>query len=96
MAPAFQICRNGMARQVVQLGKKYALYIPKSIATELGLREGDYLLLETHEGGILLQPLKPPRLPKKYWATITLEEVEEEGEELTRKMEGSEVDARSS
>jgi len=78
-----------MTRQVVQLGKKYTLYIPKSVATELGLQEGDYLLLETHEGRIVLQPVKPPRLPKKYWATVTLEEVEEEGERLTREMEGA-------
>ncbi len=47
------------------------------------------MLLETHEGRIVLQPVKPPRLPKKYWATVTLEEVEEEGERLTREMEGA-------
>ena len=86
-----QICLNSMTRQVVQLGKKYALYIPKSVVAELGLREGDYLLLETREGRIVLQPIRPPRLPERYWATVTLDEIEEEGEKLTEAMEGGQA-----
>jgi len=69
---------------VIRVGRKYALYLPKEIVEKLGLREGDRLLLSIRGNELVLRPL--PRLFKErsYWAETTVEEFEEESEELTR------------
>lgn len=72
---------------VVRVGRKYALYLPKEVIKKLGLREGDRLLLSIRGNELVLRPL--PRLFRErgYWAETTVEEFEEESEELTRMSE---------
>lgn len=76
-----------LMRMKVKVGKKYAIYLPKSIVEELDIREGDYILLTVRRGEILLKPIKRA-VPIKPWATITFEEVEEVGEELSKRILG--------
>lgn len=69
---------------VVRVGRKYAVYLPREVVERLGLREGDRLLLSIRGDELVLRPL--PRLLRErgYWAETTVEEVEAEGENLTR------------
>jgi AbrB family looped-hinge helix DNA binding protein len=69
--------------QVIQIGKKYAVYLPRKLVDELDLKEGDVLLVKV-EGGKLL--LKPIRRTVEFWSKIKPEEVEEVGEELTKRL----------
>ncbi len=68
--------------QVVRLGRKYALYLPKDIVRALDLREGDKLLLEVKDNMLILRPI--PRLFKKrrYWSETSVNEFEVESEEV--------------
>ena len=68
---------------VIRIGKKYAVYLPRKLVDELHLREGDALLVKV-EGGKLL--LKPIRRTVEFWSRIKPEEVEEVGEELTKRL----------
>jgi AbrB family looped-hinge helix DNA binding protein len=47
-----------VARAVVSIGKKYAVYLPRSIVEELGLKEGEKLVLTVEGGSIVLR--RPP------------------------------------
>ena len=33
-----------MTYQIIQIGKKYAIYLPREIAREMGIKEGDRLI----------------------------------------------------
>jgi AbrB family looped-hinge helix DNA binding protein len=68
---------------VIRIGKKYAVYLPRKLVDELDLKEGDALLVKV-EGGKLL--LKPIRRTVEFWSRIKPEEVEEVGEELTKRL----------
>ena len=66
--------------RIVRIGRKLAIYIPKDVAESLELREGDSMILEVIDGKIVLTPVKPVKR-HEFWG-----EVEEVGEEITRKV----------
>ncbi len=73
---------------VVRLGKKNAIYLPREVVEKLNLCEGDRLLLEVHGNVIVLRPI--PKLfdrNVKFWSSTTVEEFEEESENLVRSLE---------
>ena len=52
---------------------------------KLGLKVGDKLVLEVIEGKIILTPIKLKKADK-YWREASVSEIEEIGEEITRKI----------
>lgn len=77
-----------MVSQTIQVGKKYAVYIPKKIAEEMGIKEGDTLIAQTKGGELILKRVETKIKVAKPWSKIKPEEVEEVGEEVTRKILG--------
>ena len=74
--------------EVIKVGKKRAIYIPKHIAEELGINVGDKLIQEVKDGKIILTHIK--KVEKNvFWGEVTIEEVEKVGEEITRDLIGS-------
>jgi len=45
--------------EVIRVGKKGVLIIPKKIREEAGIQEGDEIVLETKKGELLIRTLKP-------------------------------------
>jgi AbrB family looped-hinge helix DNA binding protein len=74
--------------QVVRVSKKLAIYIPKAVAEQLNISEGDKLLLEVRDGKIILGPMPKLLVRRRYWSEATVEEVEAESEELIKLAEG--------
>ncbi|BCU69665.1 AbrB/MazE/SpoVT family DNA-binding domain-containing protein [Stygiolobus caldivivus] len=67
---------------IVRVGKRNAIYIPKSVTEKVNLKEGDKMVLVLKEGDkIELIPLKKP---SKYWTEVDPDEVEEVGEEVSK------------
>jgi AbrB family looped-hinge helix DNA binding protein len=50
--------------KIVRVGKRNTIHLPKAIVEELGIKEGDMLVLVYDKNKIELRPLKL----KKYWA----------------------------
>ena len=73
-----------LTNQIIRIGRRMAVYIPKDIAERLGLEEGDRMVLQLVNGRLVLTPIKPPGV-QEAWGEASMEEVEEVGEELTRK-----------
>jgi AbrB family looped-hinge helix DNA binding protein len=69
--------------KIIKVGKRNTIHLPKAIVEELGIKEGDMLVLVYDKEKIELRPLKL----KKYWAEISFKEVEEVGEEISRSLE---------
>lgn len=44
--------------RVIQVSKKYAIYLPRKLVEELNLKEGDVLLAKVEEGRIILKPIR--------------------------------------
>ena len=70
---------------IIRVGKKRAIYIPKNIAEELGIEEGDKMILEVVSSKIVLTPIKT-KSKQEFWGEASEEEVEEAGEEITRRV----------
>jgi len=75
----------------VRVGKKHALYLPKSVVRALGLREGDKLLLIVEDDKIVLQKIKSffqvaLETPKKL--SLTPGDVEKASIEMQRELLG--------
>ena len=68
--------------QIVRVGKRNALYLPKRITEALGIKEGDKLMLEVRDNMIILRPLPKLFRERKYWSETTINEFERESEEL--------------
>jgi len=68
--------------QIVRLGRKYAIYLPKNIISSLNLKEGDKFILKVEGDQIILKPL--PKFLKKrpVWRKTSIEEFEKGSEEL--------------
>ncbi len=75
--------------EIIQVGKKRAIYIPKHVAEEMGINEGDKMVLEVKDGKIILTHIKKVE-ENVFWGEVSIEEVEEVGEEITRDTLGSE------
>jgi len=69
-------------KKIIKVGKRNTIHLPKAIVEELGIKEGDMLVLVYDKDKIELRPLKL----KKYWAEISFKEVEEVGEEISRSL----------
>ncbi|MHA1590075.1 MAG: AbrB/MazE/SpoVT family DNA-binding domain-containing protein [Candidatus Njordarchaeales archaeon] len=73
--------------QIRLIGKKYAIYIPRKIAKQLNLKEGDKVLISVQEDKIIIKPLKRLFIKRKYWSETSLREIEQESEELSKMIE---------
>ena len=63
----------------VSVGKKYAIYLPKSIVRALNLKEGGKVLLRLSETSVVLESLQDPlhlALSGKKFASVSPEQVE--------------------
>ncbi len=69
--------------QIIRVGKKRVIYIPKDIAEKLDVKEGDKMILEITGDKMILTPVKS-RLPHGFWGEVSVEEVEEVGEAITK------------
>jgi AbrB family looped-hinge helix DNA binding protein len=70
--------------KIIKVGKRNTIHLPKAIVEELGIKEGDMLVLVYDKEKIELRPLK---LQRKYWAEVSFKEVGEVGEEISRSLE---------
>jgi len=75
-----------MVNQTIQVGKKYAIYLPKKIVREMGIKEGDILIAQLRGRELVLRRVKSEPRVAKPWSKIRSREVEEVGEEITRKI----------
>ena len=75
-----------MTYQTIQIGKKYAIYLPREIAREMGIKEGDRLITKVKGNELILKKVNSKPRTAEYWSKIRIEEVEKVGEEITRKI----------
>lgn len=77
----------------IRVGKKYTIYLPRSVVKALNIKEGDKVLLRVSEGRIIIEPLVDPielALSEDKFAHVKPEEVEVISiEEQRRYVEGS-------
>ena len=69
-----------MSKAVGKVGKKYAVYLPKSVAKAAGLKEGDKVEFEVSESAVALHAIRDPlelALRGSKFATVTADEIEE-------------------
>ena len=62
-----------------QVGKKYAVYLPKAIVKALNLKEGEKILLRVVGNTVVLESVQDPiqlALSRKKFASITPEQIE--------------------
>jgi len=77
--------------RVIRVGKKGAIYLPRSVMRELGVREGDMAVLRVEEGRVILEFIQDPlslALSIEPWAETTVEEFEKESEEEQSELYG--------
>ena len=70
----------------IQVGKKYAIYIPRKVVDELKIKEGDTLLLSIEGDKIILKRVRKPSPKVRYWSKVSPDEVEEIGEEISKQI----------
>jgi len=75
-----------MVSQVIQVGKKYTLYLPKKIVEEMGIKEGDILMAQVKGKELVLRRVERELRVVKPWAKVKVEEVEQVGEEITERL----------
>jgi len=75
-----------MASQTIQVGKKYAIYLPKKVVEEMKIKEGDILIAQTRNKELILRRVESKLKVTKPWSKVKPEEVEKVGEEITRKI----------
>jgi len=81
-----------VARAVVTIGKKYAVYLPRSVVEELKLKEGEKLVLTVEGESIVLRRLpdffeEARRTPKRL--RLTPEEFEAASVEAQEELLGA-------
>jgi len=69
---------------ISRVGRKYTIYLPKKVVEELGISEGDPIIISVKDNKIIIRPVKKFLRRKKYWSRTTAEEVEKDSEEITR------------
>ena len=72
-----------MTNQIVQVGKRNTIYLPKRIVEELKIKEGDKLIVKIREDEIILKKVDSKPKIGRMWSKVSVEEVEEVGERLT-------------
>ncbi|BFH73732.1 hypothetical protein SJAV_16760 [Sulfurisphaera javensis] len=76
----------------IKVGKKLTIRIPKGIAEELNIHEGDRLLLIAKEDKIILKVIRDPiwlAINGKKFAKISLDEIEKISEEEQKEYEST-------
>ena len=84
-----------MLEAKVRLSKKNTIYIPKSIADAVGIKEGSILKLRVENSRIIIEPVPDPfelALKGTKFAKISFEEFEEESEEMQNELFGENKD----
>ncbi len=72
-----------------RIGRKNTLYIPKSVAEAVGLRESTLVRLVVRGDRIIIEPVLDPfelALRRPKFATIKFEEFERESEEMQHEL----------
>lgn len=67
-----------------RVGKKRAIYIPKHICEQLGIKENDKVVMKVEDGRLILEFIPDPlslAMKIKRWAKTTVEDFERESEE---------------
>jgi len=75
-----------------RIGKKFALYLPKSVVDLLKVKEGDMVKISVEGGKMIVEVIRDPidlALHGKKFAKISVEEVERISLEEQNKYEGS-------
>ena len=81
-----------------RIGKRRALYIPKSIAEALGMDEGTLVKLQVVKGKLVVKPLPDPfKIALEYpkFAKTTFREIEETSEEIQHEIFKSQSDTNT-
>jgi len=73
--------------QTVRVGRKNAVYLPKSVVEALGIKEGDRLQVVVKDNAIVMRPVPRLFVKRRSWASTTIEEFEAESEELAEELE---------
>ncbi len=76
---------------VSKVGKKGAIYLPKRIVEQLGIDEGDRVLMKVEGNKLILEFIPDPlslALKVKKWAKTTVKEFEKESEEEQSELYG--------
>jgi len=84
-----------MLEAKVRLSKKNTIYIPKSIADAVGIKEGSILKLRVENSRIIIEPVPDPfdlALKGTKFAKISFEEFEKESEEMQNELFGENKD----
>ena len=84
-----------MLEAKVRLSKKNTIYIPKSIADAVGIKEGSILKLRVENSRIIIEPIPDPfdlALKGTKFAKISFEEFEKESEEMQNELFGENKD----
>ena len=69
---------------VSRIGRKYTIYLPKKVVEELGISEGDPIIISVRDNKIIIRPVRRFLRKKKYWSRTTAGEVEKNSEEITQ------------
>ncbi|RLG81062.1 MAG: AbrB/MazE/SpoVT family DNA-binding domain-containing protein [Thermoprotei archaeon] len=70
-------------RIIIRVCKKGAIYLPRKIMRDMGISEGDYLLVRIKGNKLIMEVIPDPFLlavKTKKWAKTTVEEFERESE----------------
>ncbi|HDI74735.1 MAG TPA: AbrB/MazE/SpoVT family DNA-binding domain-containing protein [Thermoprotei archaeon] len=70
---------------LLRVGKKGAIYLPKSIMKTLGISEGDRVLVKVEKNRLILEFIPDPlslALKVEKWCKTTVGEFEEESEKM--------------
>jgi len=73
--------------QIIRLGRKNAIYLPKSITEALGIKEGDRLRVTIKGDMIIIRPVPRLFVKRRSWASTTIEGLEAESEDLVKRLE---------
>ncbi len=80
-----------MSEVKTRITRKFTLYIPKSIARAVGLKEGDYVRMRVEGSKIIMERVPDPfelALKGPKFARTTFEEFERESEEMQDELFG--------
>jgi antitoxin MazE len=61
-----------MTTQIAKWGNSLALRLPKSVANELGMAEGDTVAVSVRKGAIVIEPARPRHTLEELVAQITV------------------------
>jgi len=69
---------------ISRIGKKYTIYLPKSVVKALNLSEGERIIIKVEDDSIIIKPIRGFFRKKEYWSTTSFKEIEDESEEITK------------